>query len=89
MLIVTSDRVLFVWNIWTVGREQLFLIVVHCLQKNSLKILAFSKKIVTSWSLADSGGIIGTFLTLTNVLSIDQLVLGEVLELFRVLVSRK
>ena len=37
--------------------------------KKSLKILAFSKKLVTSFSLTNNGGITGSLLPLTKFLS--------------------
>ena len=50
----------------------------HGCLKSSLKILAFSKKIVTNLLSANKGGTIVTFLPLTNDLSIVQYVFAEV-----------
>ena len=51
----------------------------HCCLNNPLKILAFSKKLATNLLSRRKGGIIGTFLPLTNVSSIIvQYVFAEV-----------
>ena len=45
-----------------------------CWLQKPLRILAFSKKLVTNFPLTYNVGIDGTFLPLTKVLSIDQYV---------------
>lgn len=52
--------------------------VFYCCLKSSIKILAFSKKLVTNLSSASKEGIIVTFLALTDDLSIVQYVFDEV-----------
>ena len=69
---VISFSLFSVWYVLDFGRVLLFCRGWHCLLKNSLNKLAFSKKLVTNLSLTRRDGIIGTFLPLTKVLSIDQ-----------------
>ena len=50
----------------------------YCWLKKSLTILAFSKKLVTYFPLTNNLEIKRTFLPLTKVLCIDQVVFAEV-----------
>ena len=68
-----------VWYLYEEGRVILFIMGSHCCLNNPLKILAFSKKLATNLLSTRKGGIIGTFLPLTNVSSIIvQYVFAEV-----------
>ena len=58
---VISFSLFSVWYVLDFGRVLLFCRGWHCLLKNSLNKLAFSKKLVTSLSLTRRGGIIGFF----------------------------
>ena len=69
---VISFSLFSVWYVLDFGRVLLFCRGWPCLVKNSLNKLAFSKKLMTNLSLTGRGGIIGIFLPLTKVLSIDQ-----------------
>ena len=69
---VISFSLFPVWYELDFGRVLLFSRGWHCLLKNSLNKLAFSKKLVTNLSLTRRGEIIGIFLPLTKVLNIDQ-----------------
>ena len=62
------------WYLHEEGRVLSFDMSLHCRLKNSLNILVFSKKLVTSLASTSKGGIIGTFLPL----SIVQYIFAEV-----------